>query len=50
MVQVGDVARQAFGRPARQARAEQNSKGWEMALQNLLAFMDGQSLPHPAGF
>lgn len=45
-----DTGFEALAPDARQARAGQNGKGWEMALQNLLAFMDGQSLPHPAGF
>jgi uncharacterized protein YndB with AHSA1/START domain len=35
---------------ARQARADQDGKGWEMALENLHAYLDGKSLPHPEGF
>jgi uncharacterized protein YndB with AHSA1/START domain len=35
---------------ARQPRIEQDGKGWGMALENLQAYIDGRSLPHPAGF
>ena len=45
-----DSGFEALAPDGRLERAEQNGKGWEMALDNLLAFMAGQSLPHPAGF
>jgi hypothetical protein len=41
---------EALPADARQQRADQDSKGWEMALENLQAYLDGRSLPHPAGF
>ncbi len=34
----------------RQKHLEQDSNGWVMALENLKAFVDGESLPHPQGF
>jgi uncharacterized protein YndB with AHSA1/START domain len=35
---------------ARQQHLDQDGLGWEMALENLRAYIDGKSLPHPAGF
>jgi uncharacterized protein YndB with AHSA1/START domain len=35
---------------ARQKHLEQNGHGWEMALENLKAFIDGRPLPRPEGF
>ncbi|MEO8286114.1 MAG: SRPBCC domain-containing protein [Chloroflexota bacterium] len=35
---------------ARQTRHDQDGVGWEAALQNLQAFIDGKSLPTPQGF
>jgi uncharacterized protein YndB with AHSA1/START domain len=35
---------------ARQQRLDQNGKGWEMALENLKAYIDGKPLPRPEGF
>jgi uncharacterized protein YndB with AHSA1/START domain len=35
---------------ARKERLDQNGKGWEMALENLKASIDGRSLPRPEGF
>ena len=34
----------------RRTHLEQNGKGWEMALENLNAYIDGRSLPQPEGF
>lgn len=34
----------------RQKRLEQDSAGWEMALENLKAYIDGRELPRPEGF
>lgn len=34
----------------RKKRLEQDSAGWEMALKNLQAYIDGRELPRPAGF
>lgn len=34
----------------RQKRLEQDAGGWEMALQNLKAYIDGKPLPRPEGF
>ena len=34
----------------RQARLEQDAGGWELALANLKAFINGEPLPHPEGF
>ncbi len=41
---------EALPEDTRQQRADQDNKGWEMALENLQAYLDGRSLPHPAGF
>jgi uncharacterized protein YndB with AHSA1/START domain len=35
---------------ARQKRMEQDGAGWEMALDNLNAFIQSKPLPHPQGF
>ncbi len=35
---------------ARQKHIEQNGAGWDMALLNLQAYIDGKSLPTPQGF
>ena len=35
---------------ARQARLDQDDQGWEMALANLQAYIDGRDLPRPEGF
>lgn len=35
---------------ARQKHIEQNGAGWDMALVNLHAFIDGKPLPRPEGF
>ena len=34
---------------ARKARRDQDDKGWEMALANLQAYIDGRDLPRPEG-
>ena len=34
----------------RKQRLEQDSGGWEMALENLKAYIDGRTLPRPEGF
>jgi uncharacterized protein YndB with AHSA1/START domain len=34
----------------RQKRLEQDSAGWDMALENLKAYIDGKPLPRPEGF
>jgi uncharacterized protein YndB with AHSA1/START domain len=34
----------------RQARISQNGKTWELALENLKAYIDGGELPSPHGF
>ena len=34
----------------RQKRLEQDSAGWDMALENLKAYIDGRPLPRPEGF
>lgn len=34
----------------RQKRLEQDAGGWDMALQNLKAYIDGKPLPRPEGF
>jgi uncharacterized protein YndB with AHSA1/START domain len=35
---------------ARKARLDQDDQGWEMALANLQAYIDGRPLPRPEGF
>jgi uncharacterized protein YndB with AHSA1/START domain len=34
----------------RNQRLDQNGKGWEMALENLNAYLEGKPLPRPEGF
>ncbi len=34
----------------RQTRMSQNGRAWELALENLSAFIDGRELPSPQGF
>jgi uncharacterized protein YndB with AHSA1/START domain len=34
----------------RQTRMSQNGKAWELALENLSAYIDGRELPSPQGF
>jgi uncharacterized protein YndB with AHSA1/START domain len=34
----------------REMRISQNGKGWELALENLKAYIDGRELPSPQGF
>lgn len=41
---------EALTEEQRQQRLDQDGKGWEMALENLRAFVDGKPLPRPAGF
>ena len=41
---------ESLSEDARKERLDQNGKGWEMALENLKAYIDGSSLPHPEGF
>ena len=41
---------EALPEAARQERVGPTSAGWEKALQNLKAFIDGQALPFPQGY
>jgi uncharacterized protein YndB with AHSA1/START domain len=41
---------EALAEEARKERFEQDSQGWEMALENLKAYIDGRELPRPEGF
>ncbi len=41
---------EALSEDERRKRLDQDEKGWEMALANLQAYIDGRSLPRPEGF
>lgn len=47
---VTEAGFEALPEDARKARLDQDNKGWEMALANLQAYIDGRSLPRPEGF
>ena len=47
---VTEAGFEALPADARKERFEQDSKGWEMALENLKAYIDGRDLPCPEGF
>ena len=47
---VTETGFEALPEDARKERFAQNSKGWEMALENLKAYIDGRNLPRPEGF
>ena len=47
---VTETGFEALSEEARQERLDQNDRGWEMALENLKASLDGRNLPHPEGF
>ncbi len=40
---------QSLSEDVRQQRIEQNSKSWQMALENLKAYLESRSLPYPEG-
>ncbi len=41
---------ESLSEEARRQRLHQNGKSWEMALENLKAYIDGKALPRPEGF
>ena len=47
---VTETGFESLSEEARQARLDQDNQGWEMALENLKAFIDGRNLPRPEGF
>lgn len=47
---VTETGFESLSEESRQARLDQNDQGWEMALENLKAFIDGRNLPRPEGF
>lgn len=47
---VTEAGFEALSEDAWKERFEQDSKGWEMALENLKAYIDGRDLPRPEGF
>ena len=47
---VTETGFEALSEDARKERLDQDDKGWEMALENLKAYIDGKSLPRPEGF
>jgi uncharacterized protein YndB with AHSA1/START domain len=47
---VTEAGFEALPEDARKARLDQDDKGWEMALANLQAYIDGRDLPRPEGF
>ena len=49
-ITVTEAGFESLPEDARKERLDQNGKGWEMALENLKAFIDGTSLPRSEGF
>ncbi|HET8911385.1 MAG TPA: SRPBCC domain-containing protein [Ktedonobacteraceae bacterium] len=47
---VTETGFESLSEESRQARLDQDNQGWEMALENLKAFIDGRNLPRPEGF
>ncbi len=47
---VTETGLEALTDEQRKTRLEQDSAGWEMALENLNAYIDGRPLPRPEGF
>lgn len=47
---VTETGFESLSEEARKARLAQDDKSWEMALENLKAYLDGRSLPRPEGF
>ncbi|HEX9503294.1 MAG TPA: SRPBCC domain-containing protein [Patescibacteria group bacterium] len=47
---VTETGFESLSEDVRKERLDQNGKGWEMALENLKAYIDGRSLPRPEGF
>lgn len=47
---VTEAGFESLSEESRQARLDQDDQGWEMALENLKAFIDGRNLPRPEGF
>lgn len=47
---VTETGFEALAEEVRQKRFEQDNAGWEMALANLQAYIDGKDLPRPEGF
>ena len=47
---VTETGFEALPEEERKQRMEQDSGGWNMALENLKAYIDGRSLPRPEGF
>src|SRR5262249_38673062 len=49
-VTVPEAGLESLPEPARKQRLEQDTPTWEIALENLKAFIDGKHLPRPEGF
>jgi uncharacterized protein YndB with AHSA1/START domain len=47
---VTEAGFEALSEDARRERLNQDGAAWEMALENLKAYIDGRSLPRPEGF
>jgi uncharacterized protein YndB with AHSA1/START domain len=47
---VTETGYESLSEDARKERLDQDDKGWEMALENLKAYIDGRNLPRPEGF
>jgi uncharacterized protein YndB with AHSA1/START domain len=47
---VTETGFEALSEKARKERLDQNDRGWEMALENLKAYIDRRNLPRPEGF
>src|SRR5438876_3858967 len=47
---VTETGFESLSADARKERLDQNVKGWETALENLRAYIDDRSMPHPEGY
>lgn len=47
---VTEFGYESLSEEERKARLAQDNYGWELVLQNLRAFINGESLPRPEGF
>jgi uncharacterized protein YndB with AHSA1/START domain len=47
---VTETGLESLSEDTRRERIQQDSAGWELALENLNAFIEGRSLPRPEGF
>ena len=48
-ITVTEAGFESMSEEARRQHLDQNDRGWQMALENLKAYVDGKSLPYPEG-